>query len=104
MAGPSGYELLLKNIPLPLPSLSTVKQEIHKSYKGIAKGCFQFDQLLEHLNTFSAPKVICILEDATRVFSQIEHDPTTDKLVRFALPVDEVFIPIQSAFCATSFE
>ena len=104
MAGPSAYELLHKNIPLALPSLSTVKREIHKSFSGISEGCFQFDQLLDHLNAYSAAHVICISEDATRVVSRVEYDPNSDRLVGFVLPVDKNCIPIQDAFCATSFE
>ena len=104
MAGPSAYELLHKNMPLALPSLSTVKREIHKSFIEISEGSFQFDQLVDHLNAYSAAKVICISEDATRVVSRVEYDSNTDRLVGFVLPVDENCIPVQNAFCASSFE
>jgi len=72
MTGPSAHDFFHKNMPLALPSLSTVKREIHKFFKGIAEGCFQFDQLLDHLNAYSATKIICLSEDATRVVSWIE--------------------------------
>ena len=98
MAGPSAYDLFHKNMPLALPSLSTVWQEIHKSFNGIAEGCFQFDQLLDHLNAYSAAKVICVSEDATRVVSRIKYDPNTDRLVGFVLPVDKVYIPMPNVF------
>ena len=104
MAGPSVYDLFHKNMPLALPSLSTVRREIHKSFNVIAEGCFQFDQLLDHLNAYSAAKVICVSEDATRVVSRIEYDPNTDRLVGFVLPVDKDYIPMPNVFLATSFE
>ena len=43
-------------------------------------------------------------EDATRVVSQIEYDPYTDRLVGFVLPVDKDYIPMPNVFLATSFE
>ena len=104
MAGTSAYELLHKNMPLALPSVSTIKREIRKSFNSLAEGYFQFDQLLDHLNAYSAAKAISVSEDATRVVSRVEYDSNTDRLVGLVLPVDKNFIPIPNAFCATSFE
>jgi len=59
-------------MPLTLPSLSKVEREIHKSFIGILEECFQFDQLLDHLNTHSAAKIACLLEVTSRVVFQIE--------------------------------
>ena len=98
------YDLFHKNMPLALPSLSNIRREIHKSFNGVAEGCFQLDQLLDHLNAYSAAKVICVSEDATRVVSRIEYDPNTDRLVGFVLPVDKDYIPMPNVFLATSFE
>ena len=59
MAGPSAYEFSAKYaISITFPS--TIRWEIRLSFTGIAEGCFQFDQLFDHLNTYSAAKVICV--------------------------------------------
>ena len=102
MAGPSAYDLFHKNMPLALPSLSTVRKGIHKSFNGIAEGCFQFDQLLDYLIAYSAAKHVS--EDATRVVSRIKYDPNTDRLVGFVLPFDKDYIPMPNILLATSFE
>ena len=41
--GPSAYELLQKNLPEALPSLSTVQREVNKCYSPLQEGEFMFD-------------------------------------------------------------
>jgi len=47
-AGSTGYQLLHKNMPEALPSLSTVQQEAAKQYNPLSEGEFVFDQLSVH--------------------------------------------------------
>ena len=99
--GSSGYELLHKNMPEALPSLSTVKQEAAKRYTPLIEGEFSFDQLVTHLEAYSASRVVSISEDATRVISRVEYDQTKDKLVGFVLPLDKDSLPLSGSFQAT---
>ena len=46
MAGPEAYD---QNMPEALPSLSTIRKEMKKSYSNLIKGEFRFDKLLAHL-------------------------------------------------------
>ena len=100
--GSSGYKLLRKNMPETLPSLSTVKQEAAKRYTPLIEGEFSFDQLVTHLEAYSASRVVSISEDATRVISGVEYDQTKDKLVGFVLPLDKDSLPLSGSFQATS--
>jgi len=103
LAGPAAYEMLYQNLPEALPSLSLVKKEMRKHYSNFTEGVFRFDKLSVHLDAYQAPRVISISEDATRIISRIEYEPTTDKLAGFVLPVDG-FLPLTESFIATSFE
>ena len=100
--GSSGYELLHKNMPEALSSLSTVKREAAKRYTPLIEGEFSFDQLVTHLEAYSASRVVSISEDATRVISRVEYDQTKDKLVGFVLPLDKDLLPLSGSFQATS--
>jgi len=104
MAGPAAYDLLHQNMPEALPSLSTLRKEIRKSYSNLVEGEFRFDKLSDHLDAHKCPRLISISEDATCIIRHIEYDENTNKLVGFILPVDSNFLPITSSFLATSFE
>ena len=45
-----------------------------------------FEDLLDHLNSFNATKIVTTGEDATRIIGQVEYDSDTNKLVGFAFP------------------
>lgn len=104
MAGPTAYDLLHKNMPEAMPSLSTIRKEMRKSYSNLVEGEFRFDKLSAHLDAHKCPRLISISEDATRIIRRIEYDENSNKLVGFVLPVDSNFLPITDSFLATSFE
>ena len=87
-AGSTGYQLLHKNMPKALASLSTVQREAAKQFNPLSEGEFVFDQLSVHLESCNAPKIVSILEDAIRVIPRIEYDPNSNKVVGFVLPLD----------------
>ena len=89
-------------MPEALPSLSTVKREAAKRYTPLIEGEFSFDQLVAHLQAYSACRVVSISKDATRVISRVEYDQTKDKLVGFVLPLDKDSLPLSGSFQATS--
>ena len=76
---------------------------IHKDYKTLDEGKFQFDELLSHISQHKAPKVVSISEDATRVISRVDYDSETDCCVGFVLPTDENGLPLLGSFIAASF-
>ena len=51
------------------------------SNKFYAAAQFLFDQLVAHLEAYSASRVVSISEDATRVIPRVEYDQTKDELV-----------------------
>ena len=62
------------------------------------------DGLLVHLNSYDAPKVVTIGEDAARLISRVEYDSETVRLVGFVLSCDREGLPLTDAFIAVSFE
>ena len=103
-SGPLAYEFLQQNLPEALPSLRTVQRIVSSEYRPLHEGEFRFDELLAHLTSYKAPKVVAIGEDATRVISRVEYDNDTDRLVGFVLPCNENGLPLSDAFIAVSFE
>jgi len=102
-SGPLCYEFIHQNMPHALPSLRSVQKIIHSQYKTMDEGRFRFNDLAEHINDHSAPKVVSIGEDATRVIGRVDYDSETDRCVGFVLPVDDFGLPLFDSFLATSF-
>ena len=103
-AGPLTYNFLHQNMLEALPCRRTVQNILYHEYHPIQEGYFRFESLLKHLERYSAPKVVSIGEDATRVISRIDYDNETDCLVGFVLPCDEKAIPLSTSFKVESFE
>ena len=103
MQVPRAYNFMHENMPHALPSLRTVQRIIHSDYKPISEGEFRFDELVTHLNSFGAEKVIAIAEDATRVIARADYDHGSDQVVGFVLPCDSNGVPKTDTFLATSF-
>ena len=102
--GSTGYKLLHKNMPEALPSLSTVQREATERFNPLSEGEFAFDQLSVHLDSYNAPRIVSISEDATRVITRIEYDSNSNNLVGFVLSLDTECLPIGESFLATSFD
>lgn len=102
--GPLSYEFLHRNMSNALPSLRTVQRIVSDKYNALQEGKFRFDELLIHINSYKASKMIAIGEDATRIISRVKYDNATNKLVGFVLPCGEDGLPISSAFLANSFQ
>ena len=102
--GPMAYNFLHCNLPNAMPSLRSVQRIVTRNYKTFIEGEFRFDDLLAHLNSFNAPKIVSLSEDATRIIGRIEYDCDSDKLVGFVLPCNDKGIPLCNSFMATTFE
>ena len=102
--GPMAYHFLHCNLPNAMPSLRSVQHIVTRNYKTFIEGEFRFDDLLAHLNSFNAPKIVSLSEDATRIIGRIEYDCDSDKLVGFVLPCNDKGIPLCNFFMATTFE
>ena len=103
-AGSMAYEFIHQNMPEALPSLRTIQSLIQSQYTYIEEGKFRFDELLEHLVKHSAPLVVAIAEDATRIIHKVEYDPATNRCVGFVLPSNEFGLPKIDAYQAISFK
>ena len=101
LVGKGGYELLLANLGCALPSITSIQRMITCTQK-ICEGEFQFDQLLQHLQSFHSPLFVNIHLDDTRIIHRIEYDPVTDRFVGFCLPLNDG-IPICDAFVYQTF-
>ena len=91
-------------MPGAIPSLRTVQRNIAAEYSPLQEGTFRFDELLEHLQSFKASKVVTLGEDSTRVVSRVQYDSETNKLVGFVLPCNDNGLPICDSFLAMSFK
>ena len=67
-SGPIVYDFLHRNMPEAIPSLRTVQRVVAQEYQTLHEGVFRFDELLSHLDSYNARKVITIGEDASYTF------------------------------------
>lgn len=56
--GPMAYNFISCNLPRALPCLRTVQRNIAAEYSPFQEGVFRFDELLDHLNSFNAAKLV----------------------------------------------
>lgn len=92
-------------MPEAIPSLCTVQRAIHAEYKTLDEGSFRFDDLLEYIEKYNAPKIVSVGEDATQLISRVDYDTATDRCVGFVLPNDnDTGLPIVNAYQAVSFD
>ena len=87
--GPMAYNFLHRNLQDALPSLRTVQRIISKDYKPFYEGQFRFDELLVHLISYKAVKVVSLGEDARRLIGRVEYMTVsqTDLLGLFCHPM-----------------
>ena len=102
--GPMAYNFLHRNLQDALPSLRTVQHIVSKDYKPFHEGQFRFDELLVHLNSYKATKIVSIGEDATRLIGRVEYDSESNRLVGFVLPCNDRGLPLCDAFTAETFK
>ena len=79
-----GYELLHKTCQKPFHHYLMLNERLqshNNNYTPLIEGQFLFDQLVAHLEAYSASRVVSISEDATRVILRVEYDQTKDELV-----------------------
>lgn len=102
LSGTLAYESLNANLPLSVPSISTVRRYIADKGLRIIEGQMRSDELEKYLNDRKLPKKISLSEDGTRITSKVSYDPVTNQLVGFALPLDENGMPVTFSFPAKS--
>ena len=103
-AGPMAYNFIHGNIPVAIPSLRSIQRILQADYFMLSEGKFQFDELVNHLKSYTAPPLVVISEDATCIISRVEYCSKANTLVGFALPCDNDGLPIANSFLATSVE
>ena len=102
--GPMAYRFLQTNLATAIPSLRSVQRIITRDYKTFIEGDFRFEDLLDHLNSFNAAKIVTIGEDATRIIGRVEYDSDTNKLVGFVLPCNSSGLPLCDTYIVNSFQ
>lgn len=102
LCGLLAYETLNANLPLSIPSTSTVRRFITNQGPRVIEGEMRTDELLKYLKDRKLPLQVSLSEDATRITAKISYDPTTNQLIGFALPLDENGMPIKFSFPARS--
>lgn len=102
LSGPLAYETLNANLPLSIPSISTVHRFIADKGPRVIEGEMRTDELLQYLKNRNLPLKVSLSEDATRITAKVSYDPTTNQLIGFVLPLDENGMPIKFSFPARS--
>lgn len=98
LAGLQAYETLHANLPLSLPSVSTVDRFLKDNEPSIIEGVLRTDELIKYLVDRNLPLRISLSDDATAVTPKIAYDSDTNQLVGFALPLDSNGMPISFSF------
>lgn len=102
LAGLLAYETLHANLPLSLPSVSTVNRFMKDKGPTIVQGIPRIDELVKYLKDRNLPLRVSLSEDATRITPKIAYDSITNQLIGFALPLDENGMPLTSSFEANN--
>lgn len=102
LTGPLAYETLNANLPLSVPSISTVSRFLKDNGPKVVEGNMRTDELVQYLKSRNLPLRVSISEDATRITAKVSYDPVTNQLIGFALPLDENGMPITFSFPARS--
>lgn len=100
LGGLLSYETLHANLPLSLPSVSTVNRFICDNGPQIIEGEMRTNDLLEYLQRRNLPLRVSLSEDGTRITPKVAYDPNTNQLIGFALPLDEDGMPRTFSFQA----
>lgn len=100
LSGPLAYETLNANLPLSVPSVSTVSRFLRDNGQYFVEGKMRTHALLLYLKSRNLPLRVSLSEDATRITAKISYDPITNQLVGFAIPLDENGMPIPFSFPA----
>lgn len=100
LSGLLAYETLNANLPLSIPSVSTVHRFLKDNGPNVVEGKMRTEELLQYLKSRNLPLRVSISEDATRITAKISYDPVTNQLVGFALPLDDNGMPITFSFHA----
>lgn len=87
LSGPTAYNLLQKN--LPLPSLSTVRRRLGEE-SPLQEGEFQVESIMKELSTSGEPMLVWIAEDDTKVTPRLHYNVRDDSIVGLELPLDEL--------------
>ena len=101
LIGRAGYEFLLENVGVALPSLPNILRMINE-FPRIKEGEFLFNELVKHLQKWKVPMYIHVHMDDTRVLNKIEYDYGNDRYVGFVLPVRNG-LPDVDAFVFSTF-
>lgn len=102
LSGTLAYETLNANVPLSIPSVSTVRRFLKENGPDVIEGKMRTDELLQYLKSRNLPLKVYISEDAIRITAKIANGPVTNQLSGFALPLDGNGMPITLSFPARS--
>lgn len=100
IGGPLAYDTLYANLPLCWPSPSTTNRFITDHKPKVIEGQLRVAELLTYLRERNLPLRVSLSEDATRIVATVTHDPDTNQLVGFPLPLDESGMPTSFSFLA----
>lgn len=87
LAGPKAYKTL--QMVLPLIALRTAQQHLHDTHTRIIEGELRIGALKEFLKRTKSPPVVWLSEDATRIISKLQIDPSTGNMIGILLDKDD---------------
>jgi hypothetical protein len=80
------YEFLSENASLP--SRKTITHHINRDCMKVIEGKLYVNELLELLNLYNLPKIVCVSEDDTKVVELVEYNGTYNCLTGLVAPID----------------
>lgn len=100
LGGTLTYETIYPNLPLVMPSPSSVNRYIKDYGPTIIEGVLRTQDLRKYLDERKLPLIVWLSEDATKITPRIQYDSATNQLVGFVLPFDNNVMPIPYSFKA----
>lgn len=105
IVGPLAYDTIHRNLEAAVPSLSSTNRYISSFKSHIVEGVLRCDELKIYLESRGLPLIVSLSEDGTRVQDKVQYDSTTNQLIGFVPPINEINgMPIPLTYPARSAE
>lgn len=100
--GKLNFEFLHANLPMALPTDSTVNRFMVDIGPKVLEGVLRITELKKYLEDRHCALAVFISEDATRNVGKVCYNPATNQLIGFVLPLNNNGMPVTNSFPARS--
>lgn len=84
------YDSIHRNLPLALPSLSSVNRYIMRTNRKMHEGVLRITELSNYLDQRSLPRIIALSEDATRITGTVQYHSKSNEILGLVLPTNSI--------------